>query len=231
VAQWTWNLRFELGHQLKPQPLRTTEFAPAVAEVPETRATQPPVQGYSAPAVALPWKEGRFSGEDFTLHPDGTLLCPEGKTLRPTEHRRETDGSLRVLYSARIRDCRDCPVRSQCQWHGEATLKPRRISLLLHPLPIGSAPLLWRDGSRREHRRACLELVRAQRVDIGCAPPPTVTSPAEVILSRAQRAHMRLSWETRLARNARRGAAGQLTLTLFGVPNDFGRQLGLMVGG
>lgn len=31
VAQWTWNLRLELGHQLVPEPLRPTEFAPALA--------------------------------------------------------------------------------------------------------------------------------------------------------------------------------------------------------
>ena len=60
-------------------------------------------------------------------------ICPEGKTLRPTEQRREADGSLRVLYSARILDCRACSKRPQCQWHGDATTKPRRISLLLHP--------------------------------------------------------------------------------------------------
>ena len=30
ISQWVWNLRLELGHQLKPQPLRTTEFAPAL---------------------------------------------------------------------------------------------------------------------------------------------------------------------------------------------------------
>src|SRR5947209_14754203 len=27
VSQWVWNLRLELGHQLHPDPLRTTEFA------------------------------------------------------------------------------------------------------------------------------------------------------------------------------------------------------------
>jgi hypothetical protein len=30
VAQWVWNLRLELGHQLHPDPVRTTEFAPAL---------------------------------------------------------------------------------------------------------------------------------------------------------------------------------------------------------
>jgi hypothetical protein len=127
--------------------MRTTEFAPAVVESPEAGAKQAPVQGYGTPAVALPWKAGRFSGPDFTLQPDGALHCPEGKTLRPTEQRREADGSLRILYSARILDCRDCSKRPQCQWHGEATIKPRRISLLLHPLRVGPAPLLCEIGA------------------------------------------------------------------------------------
>jgi hypothetical protein len=189
---------------------------------------QAPVQGYGKPLVALPWKAGRFSGQDFALQPDGTLHCPAGKTLRPTEQRCEADGSLRVLYSARILDCRGCSLRKQCQWHGEATTKPRRISVLLHPLQVGPAPLLWRDWSRRAHRRACMQLVRHQRIEVSL-PPPAAASPrkAEVILSRAQRAHYRLSWEERLVRNARAPTAGQVTIKLFGIPENFSASLGL----
>jgi hypothetical protein len=225
VSQWVWNLRLELGHVLEPTPMRTTEFAPPVTE---TRASQAPVQGYGKPAVALPWKAGRFSGQDFALQPDGVLHCPAGKTLRPTEQRREADGSLRVLYSARLLDCRGCPLRKQCQWHGEATTKPRRISLLLHPLRVGPAPLLWRDWSRREQRRACMQLVRHQRIEVSLS-PPAAASPrkADVILSRAQRAHSRLSWAERLARNARVPTASQVTIRLFGVPEGFALSLGL----
>src|SRR2546426_3990489 len=225
VSQWVWNLRLELGHVLEPTPMRTTEFAPPVKE---TRASQAPVQGYEKPAVALPWKAGRFSGQDFALQPDGALSCPAGKTLRPTEQRREADGSLRVLYSARIIDCRGCPKRRQCQWHGEATTKPRRISVLLHPLPVGPAPLLWRGWSRREHRRACMQLVRHQRIEVSL-PPPAAASPrtADVILSRAERAHARLSWAERFARNARPSTAGQVTMKLFGIPERFAASLGL----
>ncbi len=225
VSQWVWNLRLELGHVLEPTPMRTTEFAPPVKE---TTAEQAPVQGYGKPSVALPWKVGRFSGQDFALQPDGVLHCPAGKTLRPTEQRREADGSLRVLYSARILDCRGCPLRKQCQWHGEATTKPRRISVLLHPLRVGPAPLLWRDWSRREHRRACMRLVRHQRIEVSL-PPPAAASlcRAEVILSRAQRAHSRLSWAERLARNARVPTASQMTIRLFGVPEGFAASLGL----
>jgi len=233
VAQWIWNIRLELGHQLLSSPVRTTEFAPAIAADPQAKAPLAAAQGYGAPAVALPWKADRFSGQDFTLLPDSVVQCPAGNTLRPTEQRREADGSLRVLYSARILDCRDCPKRPQCQWHGDATTKPRRISVLFHPLPVGPAPLLWRDWSRREHRRACLQLVRNQRIEM-CLPPPfppatPLPTNADVILSRAQRAHTRLSWETRLARNARDLSSGQLTIKLSGIPDDFARLLGLTV--
>jgi hypothetical protein len=136
-----WNLRLELGHMLEPTPMRTTEFA---LPIKEPTVEQVPVQGYDKPVIALPWKAGRFSGQDFALQPDGVLFCPAGKTLRPTEQRREADGSLRILYSARILDCRGCPKRPQCQWHGEASTKPRRISVLLHPLRVGPAPLRLR---------------------------------------------------------------------------------------
>src|SRR5205085_7102241 len=115
-----------------------------------------------------------------------------------------------------------CSLRQQCQWHGEATTKPRRISVLLHPLPVGSAPLLWRDWSRREHRRAWRQFVRHQRVEVSL-PPPAVASPRQedVILSRAQRAHSRLSWAERLARNARDPTADRVTIKLFGIPERF----------
>ena len=216
----------ELGHVLEPTPMRTTEFAPSVKE---PTAEQAPVQGYGKPAVALPWKAGRFSGQDFALQPDGVLSCPAGKTLRPTEQQSFADGSLRVLYSARILDCRGCPKRPQCQWHGEAITKPRRISVRLASSPGWSRTVAAsRDWSRREHRRACMRLVRHQRIEVSL-PPLAAASPrkAEVILSRAQRAHSRLSWAERLARNARVPTASQVTIRLFGVPEGFATSLGL----
>lgn len=48
-----------------------------------------------------------------------------------------------------------------------------------------------------------------------------------MILSRARRAHSRLSWTERLARNARAEDAGQVTITLFGIPERFATLLGL----
>ncbi len=225
VCQWVWNLRLELGHQLDPTPIRTTEFAPAA---PEAKEQQVPSSGYGPPTIAAPWKAGRLSGRDFVLQSDGTLRCPANQSLSATEQRREADGSLRLVYAAKMSQCRPCPLREQCQWHGRATTKPRRVSLLLHPLRVGPAPLLWKDWSRRQHRRACMGLLRNQRVEVTLrqAVPPEPHDP-QVILSRAQRAHYRLPWEERLARNACASTVGQITITLFGVPASFATFLGL----
>jgi len=118
VAQWVWNLRLELGHHLKPEPVRTTEFAPALGDPP---AGPPPVIGGT-------WKAGCYAGEDFVLQPDGTVCCPAGKRLFPKARRQERDCSLRVVYEARIADCRACEKRPQCQWHGHQAQHPRRVS-------------------------------------------------------------------------------------------------------
>jgi hypothetical protein len=230
ISQWVWNLRLEPGHHLQPEPVRTTEFAPALSASPSS-ATLAPAQGYAPAEPGQPWKQGRFSGRDFALQPNGTLRCPAGATLAPTEQRREADGSLRVVYEARIRDCRPCRMREHCQWHGQATKHPRRVSLLLHPLAVASAPLLWRDWSRRTQRRACLEVVRGQRVEIEVATSHASSPPIETLpLSRPQRAHWRLSWAERLARNARPPTAGRVTIRLFGVPESFATSLGLATG-
>jgi hypothetical protein len=232
VSQWVWNIRLELGHHLEPTPVRTTEFVPAIPPQSQQTARHPPssapVSGYGPPTTATSWKAGRFTGADFSLQPDGTLRCPAGQHLLAHERRREADGSLRVVYGARIRSCRPCPLREQCQWNGSATAKPRQVSVLLHPLVVGSAPLLWRDWSRRQHRRVCMQLLRHQHLEILVATAlSTLLVDEPLPLSRAQRAHYRLSWQERLARNARTPTAGPVTIKLFGVPEAFAAFLGL----
>jgi hypothetical protein len=231
VSQWVWNLRLELGHQLHPDPIRTTEFAPALP--PPSPHTDPP-SGYTPPHVGLLWKAGRFSGQDFALQADGTLRCPADQKLIPHEQRREADGSLRIVYGASIRSCRPCPLREQCQWQGSATAKPRQVSVLLHPLAVGREPLLWQDWSRREHRRACIHLIRSQRVEIevqrGVGPPTVAPHVTSAPLSRAECAHTRLSWVQRLVRNAHPQTTRQITIRLFGVPAGFATSLSLASG-
>src|ERR1700693_4526716 len=83
------------------------------------------------------------------------------------------------------------------------------------------------DWSRRQHRRACMQLLRHQRVEVrielGLSAAPTLP-PAP--LSRAQRAHYRLDFQERLARNARVPTASWVTIKLFGVPEGFAAWLG-----
>jgi hypothetical protein len=73
-----------------------------------------------------------------------------------------------------------------------------------------------------------MQLLRDQRLEVQVEPARSASpdaSPAP--LSRAQRAHYRLSWQERLARNARSLTAGLVTIRLFGVPEAFAAFLGL----
>jgi hypothetical protein len=230
IAQWVWNLRLELGHQLEPTPPRITEFAPAIPEQNAQAATRPTAptsaSGYGPPTTATSWKTGRFTGQDFPPQPDGTLRCPAGSTLTLQERRQEADGSLRLVYAASIRSCRPCPLRNQCQCNGRETRKPRQVSVLLHPLAVGSAPVLWWDWSRRQHRRACLQL-RNQRLEIQTDSAfPSRRDAFPPLLSRAQRARFRLSFPERLARNRRPSEAGRIPFKVFGIPAAFATFLG-----
>src|SRR6266702_2993358 len=119
LSQWVWNLRLELGHALHPTAMRTTEFAPARSPEPVAQAGDPAATNvsYKPPEWAVS-RMGCIAGSQFTPQPDGTLRCPAGFPLYPQERRPEHDGSLRIVYAARIGHCRACPLRQQCQWHG-----------------------------------------------------------------------------------------------------------------
>src|SRR6266702_1614636 len=146
VSQWVWNLRLELGQNLSPTPMRTTEFAaacgaspasaaePAPAREPAPAAEPAPTLSYGPPHWARRAFTRGYPGSTFTPQPDGSLLCPAHHPLSPQERRPERDGSLRVVSAARIGDCRDCLVRAQCQ-ENLLTIKPRRVSAVFWPLP------------------------------------------------------------------------------------------------
>lgn len=241
ISHWAWNLRLDLGHQLHPAQVRTTEFAPAdMSPPPMTKSPMPRLPNSDTPSVVPRSRMGCLPGSVFPLQPDGTLRCPAGYPLSEQERREERNGTLRIVYAASITHCRPCPLREQCQGYGASTKKPRRVSALLHPradparqveasTPLsGTAPLLWRDWSRCQTRREWMRLLRSQRLDLQVGPPPKVPPPQEPsLLSRAQRAHWRLSWAERLARNARAPTTSAVTITLFGLPPAFAASLGL----
>jgi len=242
VAQWTWNLRLELGHALHPTPMRTTEFAAAQAEPVATPVSAAQADVSYKPQVWAVSRMGCIAGEHFTPQPDGTLQCPAGFPLYPQERRPERDGSVRVIYAARLSHCRHCPRREECQGYGMATKKPRRVSAVLWPYgkteeaasllppPPASHPIVWGDWQRCFHRREVVKLLRHQRIDVELAETaPPAQSPLVRLLSRAERAHYRLSWAERLARNARRSAAPDVAIKLFGIPDAFATSLGLRI--
>lgn len=75
-----------------------------------------------------------------------------------------------------------------------------------------------------------MQLLHHQRVDVSlpqALPPEKVVQPA--LLSRAQRAHARLSWAERLARNTRASHEALPSITVFGIPGHFAAFLGLRV--
>lgn len=244
ISQWMWNLRLKLGHRLHPTPMRTTEFAPAqVPSDPAPRPSESAPVSYGPSQWARPAQMGGFAGDRFTPQPDGTLRCPAGQPLYAQERRPERDGSVRVLYAARVGHCRACLLREQCQGYGTATKKPRRVSAVLWPLdglppepavpparPPASHPILWGDWSRCQTRREWIGLLRTQTVTVTFV---AVTSPADTRairpLTRSQRAHWRLSWRERLARNACSKLSPQVEFHLFGIPSAFATSLGLAV--
>jgi hypothetical protein len=96
-------------------------------------------------------------------------------------------------------------------------------------LSPASHPILWGDWSRCQTRRAWMTLLRTQTVTVTVAPLPALTAPpASVPLTRAQRAHWRLSWEQRLACNACSSRVRSSDIHLFGIPVPLASSLGLV---
>jgi len=132
VAQWTWNLRLELGHKLVPEALRTTEFAPALPEQNEHEPPPPTSLAATTPAdvrmlhlpLRRPGKLVASLGPTFPFNPMGRFGVPQATHWSRMNAEERADGSLRVVYGASIRSCRPCPLREQCQWGGSTTAKP-----------------------------------------------------------------------------------------------------------
>jgi hypothetical protein len=206
---------------------------------------------FGPPQWARAAQMGGFAGSAFVPQPDGTLRCPRNHPLFPQERRPERDGSLRVVYAAGIRSCRPCPLRDHCLGYGMTTKRPRRVSAVLWPLsclspslenPAGASgdmssmtasyPLLWGDWERCQIRRRWIRLLRTQTVTVTTTATPikeTIPTREATVLTRAQRAHYRLSWAQRLARNARPLTAPPQEVTVHGLSASFAQSFGFSV--
>lgn len=244
LSQWMWNLRLEFGQHLSPTAMRTTQFAPAFASEPTPFSEPTPARVYGSPQWARRSFTGGFPGSAFALQPDGSLLCPADHPLYAQERRPERDGSYRLLYAARIGDCRTCELRAHCQ-ESPSTLKPRRVSAVFWPItatqasapvqslpepsptmpaPVPRFPVLWGDWPRCHLRRKWMQVARTELVTLTRGEAPTATHTAAMdahLITRTQRAHYRLTWDERLARNVRPSTAQPLIVTIHGLPGTF----------
>jgi hypothetical protein len=206
-------------------------------------AAPPPVT-YGPPEWARTARNGIFAGADFRMQPDGTLLCPADHPLYAREHREEDNGTLRVVYSARVAHCRSCLLREQCLGHGKETKDPRRVSATRRPIegPVpppevvparayATQPILWGDWSRSQTRRSFTSLLRRHSVTITVTPVASSSqdAPDRGPITREERVHCRLSWAQRLARNACRVPTQKTLIHLFGIPTPFAQSVGLAV--
>ena len=92
--------------------------------------------------------------------------------------------------------------------------------------------MLWGDWERCQLRRHWFSLLRTQTVLLtfgSVQHVPGEVVPLPDVLTRAQRAHWRLSWEQRLARNARLPTTPSLEVTIHGLPVSFAHVFGFDV--
>jgi hypothetical protein len=274
LNQWLWNLRLDLGQHLSASPMRWTEFAPA-QELASVAPQEPVLVPLSEPTQELmevsacevaksgppQWARRSFTkgfaGSDFVPQPDGTLRCPAGHPLTVQERRPERNGSLRVVYGARIVHCRPCPLRAQCQ-EATTTHKPRQVSAVLWPIetspsvpaqppphPVAApcehertppapapslAPVLWGDWPRCQLRRRWIRLLHTQTVDLAfrsLRSEDPLPTSCDDVQTRAQRAHWRMTWQQRMTRNCRPSSAPLLTITIYGLPAAFAHYVGV----
>ncbi len=164
-----------------------------------------------------------------------------------------------MVYGARACHCRPCSLRDQCQEatttkkpasgsvplfgppHPPHLLRPRlhrqQAPLMLReplPSPAESAPfpVLWGDWPRCPIRRRWFQLLRSQTVILPSErihPEKKQDSIVPERQTRAQRAHWRLSWDERLARNTCPSTDTFLKVTIHGLPATFATLFGLDV--
>jgi len=281
LNQWVWNIRLRLGQAAQPQPLRWTRWEsaalvspsaqpdraapsgmvlePAVAVAEHHQSAPAPAQTgdlvpiYGPLELSQPWAKARrrFSAQDFRFGEGDTLMCPTGKVLRPRERRRQPNGDLRVLYAAKVHDCRTCPQAGACLGRGEAGQEGRRVSGVrrvvgwqMQPSLISEQPgqpvakpeqegqavraLEWCDLGGRAVRRGLVRQLRQQQVSITSLGAAPTAAPEEArVWTRAERARRRRSWAERLARNACGEATPRWSVTLPGVTPALAAYLGL----
>jgi hypothetical protein len=227
--------------------------APAAASASDTVDAPELVPTYGPLRLSHDWvKTPRpFSAQAFTPGEGDTLICPAANVLRVCERREQANGELRILYAAKVRDCRSCEQVEACLGEHEAVKRGRRVSGTRQVVgwqerPRASEPsmeargerapgsearvLQWGDLGGRRVRRVLIATLRQQQVTItrqegqpGCG----VVKASPRLWTRAERAHRRQSWACRLARNAATSETPSFRVFVCGIAPSLAAHLGV----
>jgi hypothetical protein len=235
----------------EPSPVVSEPAIPGSVSAPlvlsrKTGVPYPPESNFDYAPMQVPpgWarSRGKFSGTDFTIVDERTLLCPAGHPMYRRELRQNRLGDLLILFGINPRTCAQCGLQQQCFAKGSKGTGGRRVTVVRKRLfppdsepqfrPTASMPkveqppqptsanqpVIWFDCPATRLRRELHQQLQRQHVmieSVQFTPPPQVqTIP---VLTRDQRAHRRLSWSERLARNALPETGIHWRVQLFGI--------------
>jgi hypothetical protein len=219
-----------------PAPQPPPSISPEAPKAPEIAEPERAV----TTSTATP---DRIRRDAFEPVGEGVLRCPAGKELqRISVQRRRAE--LYETYQARAEDCGACAFESRCLSRGGARPRGRRVSIskpiprravrAVPPIPVmepgdeeeqgppavpqKGTRVYWEDLESRRLRVTLTSALRQQGVEVWeeAEAPPT-PAPAKV-WTRDERAHRRLKWEERRARNARGPHPPRWHLRLYGIP-------------
>jgi transposase len=108
-------------------------------------------------------EDGTFSREDFTFDKERNVyICPAGKVLTTTGEV-ATDGET-LYYLARTRDCRSCPLKSQCCPKAPLRRIPRSIYEEARDVARALAKTELFERSRRDRKRVEMLFAHLKRI-------------------------------------------------------------------
>jgi transposase len=108
-------------------------------------------------------EDGTFSREEFTFDKERNVyICPASKILTTTG-KLATDGET-LYYRARTRDCRHCPLKSQCCPKTPLRRIPRSIYEEARDVARALAKTEAFDRSRRERKRVEMLFAHLKRI-------------------------------------------------------------------
>lgn len=241
LRQTLWQPAIE-GHDLEAEPPVEPQLQQASLGATKTHPPfdDTPSEQYAPMQVVESWarSNAKFAGKDFTVESARSVRCPAGHSMYRREVRRNGRGDLLLIFSMARRTCLQCPLRERCVANGSAMTNGRRITVIRRKLldnpaqPVGNAAVptrcisvshvkaihsvIWEDLPAVFLRRDLSRNLRQHQFEFDSMIPPAEKQKS-FLLSRDQRAHRRISWSERLARNALDPQGQYWRVRLFGI--------------